>query len=402
MTPPRSMSAISTTGRSAASAKPMLAMSPARRLTSAGLPAPSTTINSAPAERRAKLSSTRGSRCPFIAWYSRALALPTTRPCTTTWAPTSPSGLSSPRSLSASGSIPQARPTPTWAPPSLCGFSSTGFISVVGAIPQARACSAWARPISPPSAVTAALFDMFCGLNGLTARPRRAKARQSPAASSDLPTSDPVPCSMMAGAKVKARVPDSKLYSLLRAHVLLAEGMLHLSHLGHQVGRVDEFRLGVAAGHDDVQHLRALAEKVHHLAERQVVVAQRNVDLVEQDHVVGATLFGIKGAAAGVDHLLGGLPGRRGGGDVARAVLGIPGEALAHRLDGHLIAEALQRGALAGLPLALPELHDADPHAVAQRAEHQAEGSRRLALALAGLDDEEPLPLRPAARLGGK
>src|SRR3546814_14225794 len=87
------------------------------------------------------------------------------------------------------------------------------------------------------------------------------------------------------------------------------------------------------------------------LAERQVVVAQRNVDLVEQDHVVGATLFGIKGAAAGVDHLLGGLPGRRGGGDVARAVLGIPGEALAHRLDGHLIAEALQRGAPAGLPL---------------------------------------------------
>src|SRR3546814_3137674 len=72
---------------------------------------------------------------------------------------------------------------------------------------------------------------------------------------------------MMAGAKVKARVPDSKLYSLLRAHVLLAEGMLHLSHLGHQVGRVDEFRLGVAAGHDDVQHLRALAEKVHHRSE---------------------------------------------------------------------------------------------------------------------------------------
>ena len=37
----------------------------------------------------------------------------------------------------------------------------------------ARACSAWARPISPPSAVTAALFDMFCGLNG-----RDAKAAQ--------------------------------------------------------------------------------------------------------------------------------------------------------------------------------------------------------------------------------
>ena len=42
-----------------------------------------------------------------------------------------------------------------------------------GATPQARAWSAWARPISPPSAVTAALLDMFCGLNGRTARPRR-------------------------------------------------------------------------------------------------------------------------------------------------------------------------------------------------------------------------------------
>ena len=32
--------------------------------------------------------------------------------------------------------------------------------------PQARACSACARPISPPSTVTAALLDIFCGLNG--------------------------------------------------------------------------------------------------------------------------------------------------------------------------------------------------------------------------------------------
>jgi hypothetical protein len=41
-TPPRLMSAISSTGQSTASAKPMLAMSPARRLISAGEPAPST------------------------------------------------------------------------------------------------------------------------------------------------------------------------------------------------------------------------------------------------------------------------------------------------------------------------------------------------------------------------
>jgi hypothetical protein len=45
-TPPRSMSATRITGQSTASAKPMLAMSFSRRLISAGLPAPSTTIAS--------------------------------------------------------------------------------------------------------------------------------------------------------------------------------------------------------------------------------------------------------------------------------------------------------------------------------------------------------------------
>ena len=55
MTPPRSMSPARITGTSAAAAKPMLAMSPARRLISAGLPAPSTTIEIG-AVRRARES----------------------------------------------------------------------------------------------------------------------------------------------------------------------------------------------------------------------------------------------------------------------------------------------------------------------------------------------------------
>jgi len=63
----------------------------------------------------------------------------------------------------------------------------------LGGTRAARACSAWARPISPPSAVTAALFDMFCGLNGRTRSPRRVKARASAATINDLPTSEPVP-----------------------------------------------------------------------------------------------------------------------------------------------------------------------------------------------------------------
>ena len=75
--------------------------------------------------------------------YSAALAVPCTLPCTTICAP-------------------------TW----LCGFSKIGFMCTLGGTPAARACKAWARPISPPSSATAALFDMFCGLNGRTRMPR--------------------------------------------------------------------------------------------------------------------------------------------------------------------------------------------------------------------------------------
>src|SRR5690349_19692970 len=135
----------------------------------------------------------------------------------------------------------------TWAPTSLCGFSSTGFMCTLGAIPQARACSAWARPISPPSVVTAALFDMFCGLNGRTRLPLRAKARQSPATISDLPTSDPVPWNMMATGFI-----GSKLDTLLCLDAV-AERMLHHLHLGHEIGELDDLVLGVAAGETDVE-----------------------------------------------------------------------------------------------------------------------------------------------------
>ena len=180
ITPPRSMSPSSTTGTSAARAKPMLAMSLARRLTSDAEPAPSTSTRSHSAARRPKLSSTAPSSLGFSPWYSRALALPKTLPCTT-----------------------------TWAPMSLWGFSSTGFMCTLGGTRAARACSAWARPISPPSAVTAALFDMFCGLNGRTRRPRRVKARASPATIIDLPTSEPVPWIMRTRAVIRTRYPPA-------------------------------------------------------------------------------------------------------------------------------------------------------------------------------------------------
>src|SRR5947207_13681394 len=177
--------------------------------------------------------------------------------------------------------------------PSDCGFSNTGFMSIAGGAPQARACKACARPISPPSAVTAALFDMFCGLSGRTLRPRRVNTRASPATSSDFPTSEPVPCSIKArvietvspatpprgracpghprlgrGAvrgreDVDARNKSgqgewgktSKFDPRLRLDAS-AERVLDERHLGDEVGGLDQFGGRVAAGHNDVQIAR--------------------------------------------------------------------------------------------------------------------------------------------------
>src|SRR5690606_2232983 len=81
----------------------------------------------------------------------------------------------------------------TCAPISLLGLSNTGFISVCGASLAAWACTACARPISPPSAVTALLSAMFCGLNGATATFWRASQRHSAVTRVLLPASEVVP-----------------------------------------------------------------------------------------------------------------------------------------------------------------------------------------------------------------
>src|SRR6516164_7091714 len=140
--------------------------------------------------------------------------------------------------------------TTTCAPISLCGLSRTGFMCTLGGTPDARACRAWARPISPPSSVTAALFDMFCGLNGRTRSPRSAKARARPATMSDLPTSEPVPWN------IKARAGGTIGLSEFDAGLCLHAGremVLHQRHLGDEVGGGDELRLGVAPGDHHVQ-----------------------------------------------------------------------------------------------------------------------------------------------------
>src|SRR5215470_13054071 len=137
------------------------------------------------------------------------------------------------------------------APTSVSGFSSTGFMSVCGSTPAASACSACARPISPPSIVTAALFDMFCGLKGTTRRPRRVAARTSPATMSDLPTSEPAPWIISARVMMAASELDARLR--LDAG---AERMFYQRHLGDEIGGVDQLLLGIAAGQHDMGQRR--------------------------------------------------------------------------------------------------------------------------------------------------
>src|SRR5881275_2220761 len=117
---------------------------------------------------------------------------------------------------------------------------------MLGASRAARACTACARPISPPSTATAALFDMFCGLNGATFKPRRTSTRASPATSVDLPALEPVAWIISAGVAA-----ISELDAFLALHAL-AERMFDQCHLGDQVGHLDQRGMGVAPGNDDM------------------------------------------------------------------------------------------------------------------------------------------------------
>jgi hypothetical protein len=136
-------------------------------------------------------------------------------------------------------------------------------------------------------------------------------------------------------------------------------------------------------------------------------VAQDLHDLVDVDpaprHGVGELVedeeaVGLRGEVA-LD-LLPALAGV-GGVVVVGALLAGPGPALAHLVPGDRAAlaaraERAQGVLLADLPLrALDELEDPDRPALVPRAQRQAEGSRRLALHLAGVHDEQ----RPVATL---
>src|ERR1700679_3084139 len=68
-----------------------------------------------------------------------------------------------------------------------------GFIWTVGINPHASDCTACARPISPPSKVTQALFDIFCALKGATRTPWPCSHAQNAVVTQLLPAPEPQP-----------------------------------------------------------------------------------------------------------------------------------------------------------------------------------------------------------------
>src|SRR6201990_1214837 len=185
--PPRSMSPTKITGKFAGRARPMLTKSVARKLISAGDPAPSqiTASNSTlSCDNSPSTTSDSELRCDqYSAAVTESVACPRITSCEVV---------------------------------SLPGLSRIGLNRTLGSRPAARACIAWARPISPPSTVTAELFDMFCALNGATRIPLRAKSRQSPATTIDFPASEVVPATSNApltsrqGEDGRARLGDQQ------------------------------------------------------------------------------------------------------------------------------------------------------------------------------------------------
>ena len=159
--------------------------------------------------------------------------------------------------------------------------------------------------------------------------------------------------------------------------------MLDHFHFRHEIGNFDEVFGSVATGQDDMRHRRFfLFQERDHIRQRDIVIAKRDIDFIEQHHR----------DAFVTDQLPGFLPGRSSHFDVAFLVLGFPGKPFAHRVEFAQIGKALDdQIALARCHPALDELDDCTFLAMRNVPEDHAESSGRFALALAGVNDDQAL-----------
>ena len=121
-------------------------------------------------------------------------------------------------------------------------------------------------------------------------------------------------------------------------------------------------------------------QELHDLVDVDIIIANGDVDLVQQDHLVRRVadqLFRL--LPSGLCHL-----------DVARAVLCFPREALTHRVELADIAElGVDQITLAAIHATLDELHHGAFHVGSNAAEDHPERGRAFALALARMHDDQ-------------
>src|SRR5215207_2750657 len=186
---------------------------------------------------------------------------------------------------------------------------------------------------------------------------------------------------------------DAPLTLLSRVH-----RVLHLGHLGDQVGRVEQPLIGVTAGDHDVLMTGPVPQRGHHLVDVHPTPLHRVGELVQDVQVMGL----------GRDPALDLPPALQRVGRVVLFGAGLarPAPPLAHLvpLDGAALAcclvhlvERPERRLLADLPLgALDELEHADVPALVPAAQRHPEGGGRLTLHLAGVHHHQrPGPTLP-------
>src|SRR6478672_4437531 len=115
-------------------------------------------------------------------------------------------------------------------------------------------------------------------------------------------------------------------------HDTLFIGVLDLAHLGHRVGDLDNCRMGIPPGQDNVHHLGFAFQSLHHLGGIEHAVTDGVIDLIQDNQVPGA----------GMDCLGSFHPGLFYHADILGIGLFGPNfhEAAAHLLHDELIAKS--------------------------------------------------------------
>ena len=162
----------------------------------------------------------------------------------------------------------------------------------------------------------------------------------------------------------------------------LGVGVFHLAHFSDQVGKVNKLGVGVSAGADHMDALGAILEGFNDFFGIEHFVAEDVIDFVEDDEIV---LAAVDCAAAGLPAFLGKL-------DVCRIGFGAADfdEAAAHGPNFKLVVTKHFGGVeFAVVPGTFDELDHEDFETLADSAEGSTQGAGGLALARAGVNDQE-------------